>query len=312
MRSNETVRNLGYLGGLCLVLMILPDQINVYYRSLIMFTMMYVVLALSWNIISGFTGYISFGHVLFYGVGSYASAILVADYGWNWIPTLFVSAAVAFLVAIVLGYPVLRLKGPYFAIATLGAAESFRILATVWDGVTHGGEGITLPNVENSMSTYFAMMVLMIVTILVSYWIGHTRFGVRLNAIREDEVAAAANGINTTLYKMSAFALSGIFAAIAGGIQANKTLYIDPDTEFFILITITMKLMAMLGGKGTVIGPIIGAIVLYSIQEIVWVAVPQAHLIAFGVFLILVARFMPRGLVGFFIDRGWARKGMVH
>lgn len=312
MRSRETVQNLAYLGGLCLFLLVLPEQVNVYYRSFVMFTMMYVVLALSWNIISGFTGYISFGHVLFYGVGSYASAILVADYGWNWIPTLFVSAAVAIVVAIVLGFPVLRLKGPYFAIAMLGAAESFRILATVWDSLTHGGEGISLPNVENSLSTYYTMMVLMVVTILVSYWIGHSRFGVRLNAIREDEVAAAANGINTTLYKLAAFVLSGVFAAMAGGIQANKTLYIDPDTEFFILITITMKLMAMLGGKGTVIGPIIGAVVLYSIQEIVWVQIPQAHLIAFGVFLILVARFMPRGIVGFFVDQGWTRKGMVH
>ena len=292
--------------------MVLPDQLNVYYRSFVMFTMMYVVLALSWNIISGYTGYINFGHVLFYGVGSYASAILVADYGWNWIPTLLVSAGVAVVVAIVLGFPVLRLKGPYFAIATLGAAESFRILVTVWDSLTHGGEGISLPNVENSMSTYYAMMVLMVVTIIVSYWIGHSRFGVRLNAIREDEVAAAANGINTTLYKLAAFALSGIFAAIAGGIQANKTLYIDPDTEFFILITITMKLMAMLGGKGTVIGPIIGAVLLYAVQEIVWIQLPQAHLIAFGVFLILVARFMPRGIVGFCIDQGWAKKGMVH
>ncbi len=312
MEQRETVRNLGYLGGLCIFLLILPDQLNVYYRSFIMFTMMYVVLALSWNIISGYTGYINFGHVLFYGVGSYASAILVADYGWNWIPTLIISAAVGVVVAIVLGFPVLRLKGPYFAIAMLGAAESFRILATVWDSLTHGGEGISMPNVENSLSTYYAMMVLMIVTIIVSYWIGHSRYGVRLNAIREDEVAAAANGINTTFYKISASALSGAFAAMAGGIQANKTLYIDPDTEFFILITITMKLMAMLGGKGTVIGPIIGAVLLYAVQEIVWIQIPQAHLIAFGVFLILVARFMPRGLVGYFIDQGWARKGMVH
>ena len=312
MERRETLRNLAYLGGLCLFLMVLPDQLNVYYRSFIMFTMMYVVLALSWNIISGYTGYINFGHVLFYGVGSYASAILVADYGWNWLPTLIVSAGVAVVVAIVLGFPVLRLKGPYFAIAMLGAAESFRIRATVWDSLTHGGEGISLPNVENSLSTYYAMMALMVVTIIVSYGIGHSRFGVRLNAIREDEVAAAANGINTTYYKLSAFAISGVFAAMAGGIQANKTLYIDPDTEFFILITITMKLMAMLGGKGTVIGPIIGAILLYSIQEIVWIQVPQAHLIAFGVFLILVARFMPRGIVVYFIDHGWARKGMVH
>ncbi len=209
MERRETLRNLAYLGGLCLFLMVLPDQLNAYYRSFIMFTMMYVVLALSWNIISGYTGYINFGHVLFYGVGSYASPILVADYGWNWLPTLIVSAGVAVVVAIVLGFPVLRLKGPYFAIAMLGAAESFRIRATVWDSLTHGGEGISLPNVENSLSTYYAMMALMVVTIIVSYGIGHSRFGVRLNAIREDEVAAAANGINTTYYKLSAFAISG-------------------------------------------------------------------------------------------------------
>ena len=101
-------------------------------------------------------------------------------------------------------------------------------------------------------------------------------------------------------------------SSVSIAVMPFRNLSPDPDTEFFILITITMKLMAMLGGKGTVIGPIIGAIVLYSIQEVVWIQVPQAHLIAFGVFLILVARFMPRGIVGFFIDKGWARKGMVH
>ncbi len=277
-----------------------------------MFTMMYVVLALSWNIISGYTGYINFGHVVFYGVGAYASGILVADYGWNWFLSLLVAALSGVVVAIIIGYPVLRLKGPYFAIAMLGAAEGTRVLATVWDSLTHGGNGINMPNVENSIETYFAMMVLMLITIAVSYWVGHSRFGIRLNAIREDEVAAGALGINTTLYKLAAFSLAGIFAAVAGAIQANKTLYLDPDTEFFILITITMKLMAMLGGKGTVIGPIVGAILLYTVQEVVWVRFPQAHLIAFGVFLILVARFMPRGIVGLWIDRGWARKGMVH
>ena len=312
MRSRETVRNLAYLGGLCLFLMILPDQVNVYYRSFVMFTMMYVELASSWNIISGYTGYISFGHVMFYGVGSYASAILVADYGWHWLATLPIAAFVGLAVAIVIGFPVLRLKGPYFAIATLAAAEGVRVLVTVWDDLTHGGEGISLPNVENSMETYYAMLVLMFATIGVCYWVAHSRFGVRLYAIREDEVAAEALGINTTRYKLAAFSLSAIFPAMAGAIQANKTLYIDPDTEFFILVTITMKLMAMFGGKGTVIGPVIGAVLLYSIQEYVWIEFPQAHLIAFGVFLIIVARFMPRGIVGFFVDQGWTRKGMVH
>src|SRR5262249_21583326 len=157
-----------------------------------MFTMMYVVLALGWNIISGFTGYTSFGHVAFYGIGAYACAILVTDPGWHWIPTLFVGAVAAAVVAVGIGYPVLRLKGPYFAIAMLGASEGTRVIATVWDRLTHGGLGISLPSADTSLETYHAMLVLMLVTIAVAYGVGHSRFGIRLSAIREDEVAAEA------------------------------------------------------------------------------------------------------------------------
>jgi branched-chain amino acid transport system permease protein len=271
-----------------------------------------VVLALSWNIISGFTGYTSFGHVAFYGIGAYATAILVADYRWPWLATLAVAAAVGALVALAIGYPVLRLKGPYFAIAMLGTAEGTRVVATVWDDLTHGGLGISLPSAETSWATYYAMLALMGVTIVVAYVVGHSRFGIRLNAIREDEVAAEALGINATAYKLGAFVLSAIFPAVAGGIQAYKVLYIDPPSVFFVQITIAMALMSMLGGKGTVIGPVLGAIVLYTVQELTWVNFPTAHLIAYGLFIVVVARFMPRGLMGFAIDRGWARKGMVH
>ncbi|MBT4093554.1 MAG: branched-chain amino acid ABC transporter permease, partial [Nitrospinaceae bacterium] len=140
----------------------------------------------------------------------------------------------------------------------------------------------------------------------------HSRFGIRLNAIREDEIAAESLGVNTTFYKLAALALSAFFAAIAGGIQGYKTLYIEPESEFFILVTIYMKLFAMFGGRGTVVGPILGVAVLYSVQEYTWIRFPTAHLITFGIFIILVARFMPRGLMGFAIDHGWARKGMVH
>ena len=312
MSRREHLRNLAILAAFGLFLAFLPGGLNLYLRTLVMFTMLYVVLASSWNIISGYTGYVSFGHVMFYGIGSYACGILVVDYGWHWIPTLFIGALVGVGVAIVLGYPVLRLKGPYFAIAMLGAAEGIRVITTVWESLTHGGNGIGFPNIENSFETYYAMLILMVVTILVSYWVGHSRFGIRLNAIREDEVAAEALGINTTFYKLAAFGLSAIFPAIGGGIQAYKVLYIEPESEFFLQITIAMKLFAMFGGKGTVIGPIVGAIVLYAVQELTWVHFPTAHLIAYGLFIILVARFMPRGLMGFAIDRGWARKGMVH
>ena len=312
MTWREHLRNLALVCAFGIALALLPSTLSVYLRSVVLFTMMYVVLALSWNIISGFTGYTSFGHVAFYGIGAYACAILVADYGWFWIPALGVCAAVAALVGVAIGYPVLRLKGPYFAIAMLGAAEGTRVVATVWDSLTHGGLGISLPSAETSMETYYAMLALMLLTIVVAYAVGHSRFGVRLNAIREDEGAAEALGINATLYKLAAFVLSAVFPAVAGGIQAYKVLYIDPPSVFFVQITIAMALMSMLGGKGTVIGPILGAVLLYTAQELTWVNFPTAHLIAYGLFIVLVARFMPRGLMGFAIDRSWVRKGMVH
>jgi branched-chain amino acid transport system permease protein len=312
MTQREHLRNLALLGLLALVLAVLPHGLSIYLQSFALFTMMYVVLALSWNIISGFTGYTSFGHVAFYGIGAYACAILVADHGWPWLPTLVVGALVAGGVAVAIGYPVLRLKGPYFAIAMLGMAEGTRVVATVWDGLTHGGLGISFPSTENSTSTYYAMLVLMLITTAVAYLVAHSRFGIRLNAIREDEVAAEALGINVTRYKLVAFVLSAIFPAVAGGIQAYKVLYIEPQAVFFVQITIAMALMSMLGGKGTVIGPIVGAVLLYTAQELTWVNFPTAHLIAYGVFIVVVARFMPRGLIGFAVDRGWVRKGMVH
>ena len=312
MTRGEHLRNLAVLGACAVALLILPHGLSVYLRSFALFTMMYVVLALSWNIISGFTGYTSFGHVTFYGIGAYACAILVADHGWRWVPTLGVAAVLAAVVGVAIGYPVLRLKGPYFAIAMLGAAEGTRVVATVWDGLTHGGLGISLPSAETSFETYYAMLALMLVTIVVAYVVGHSRFGVRLNAIREDEAAAEALGVNATRYKLAAFVLSAVFPAVAGGIQAYKVLYIDPPSVFFVQITIAMALMSMLGGKGTVIGPIMGAVLLYTVQELTWVNFPTAHLIAYGLFIVLVARFMPRGLMGLAIDRGWVRKGMVH
>jgi branched-chain amino acid transport system permease protein len=312
VERHEHVRNLILFGVAGLALAALPNVLSVYLRSFVLFTMMYVVLALSWNIISGFTGYTSFGHVAFYGIGAYACAILVSDYKWHWLPTLGVAAVLAAVVGVAIGYPVLRLKGPYFAIAMLGTAEGTRVVATVWDGLTHGGLGISLPSAETSFETYYAMLALMLVTTAVGYVVGHSRFGIRLNAIREDEVAAEALGINATLYKLAAFTLSAVFPAVAGGIQAYKVLYIDPPAVFFVQITIAMALMSMLGGKGTVIGPIAGAVILYTVQELTWVNFPTAHLIAYGLFIVLVARFMPRGLVGFAIDRGWVRKGMVH
>lgn len=308
-RGGLVVAGLGLLGVALAVYPLFGTGYGV--RSMLQL-FMWVALASSWNLISGLTGYVSFGHVAFFGAGAYTAAILVTSADWPWAAAALAGGLAGAVLALLIGVPCLRLKGPYFAIAMLGAAEGTRVIATVWDGLTHGGLGISLPSAETSWPTYYAMLALMAVTILVAYAVGHSRFGIRLNAIREDEVAAEALGINATAYKLAAFTLSAIFPAMAGGIQAYKVLYIDPPSVFFVQITIAMALMSMLGGKGTVIGPIVGAVILYSVQELTWVNFPTAHLIAYGLFIVLVARFMPRGLMGFAIDRGWARKGMVH
>jgi branched-chain amino acid transport system permease protein len=299
-------------GALVLLLLVLwPGLVNVYQISFVFFGLQYVVLASSWNVISGFTGYVSFGHVAFFGIGSYTTAILMAQQGWPWYMTLPVAGLLAVAWAAFIGFPCLRLKGPYFAISMMGLNEVLRVVALAWESLTGGGYGLTMPNAENSVSTYYAGLVVAALTVAMCYAIAHSRFGLRLAAIREDETAAEAMGIPTTRYKMYAFMLSAFWPGVIGGIVAYKLLYIEPDSTFFIAITVNMITMAMLGGKGTVLGPVIGAAILYTAQELVWWYIPWLHLIAYGMFIILIVLFMPRGIMGFLIDRGWVAKGVI-
>ncbi|MBI2176747.1 MAG: branched-chain amino acid ABC transporter permease [Candidatus Tectomicrobia bacterium] len=288
-----------------------PGLVNVYQISFVFFGLQYVVLASSWNIISGFTGYVSFGHVAFFGIGSYTTAILVAKHGWPWYLTLPLAGLLAVVWAAFIGFPCLRLKGPYFAISMMGLNEVLRVVALSWESLTGGGLGITMPNAENSVSTYYAGLAVAALTVAMCYAIAHSRFGLRLAAIREDETAAEAMGVPTTRYKMYAFMLSAFWPGVIGGIVAYKLLYIEPDSTFFIAITVNMITMAMLGGKGTVLGPVIGAAILYTAQELVWWYIPWLHLIAYGAFIILIVLFVPRGIMGYLIDRGWVAKGVI-
>lgn len=298
--------------ALCLLLLVLwPGLVNVYQISFVFFGLQYVVLASSWNIISGFTGYVSFGHVAFFGIGSYTTAILMAKHGWPWYLTLPLAGLLAVAWAAFIGFPCLRLKGPYFAISMMGLNEVLRVVALSWESLTGGGFGITMPNVENSVQTYYAALLVAVLTVAMCYAIAHSRFGLRLAAIREDETAADAMGVPTTRYKMYAIMLSAFWPGVIGGVVAYKLLYIEPDSTFFIIITVNMITMALLGGKGTVLGPVIGAAILYTAQELVWWYIPWLHLIAYGAFIILIVLFMPRGIMGFLIDRGWVAKGVI-
>ncbi len=213
-------------------LAVLPALVNNYFLSFLLILFMYVGLAGSWNILSGFAGYPSFGHVAFFGIGAYAAAILITRQGIAWPVAAVAGGLAAGLAAFSIGAVVLRLRSVFFAIATLGLAECLRVLAQSWDGLTKGGMGISIPPAGDVSSYYYAMFVVAILAVLMNYLVGRSDFGLRLLAIRDDEDAASAAGINTTQCKTAAFILSSILPGIAGGIYAQYISYIEPASVF--------------------------------------------------------------------------------
>ena len=299
----------GLFGAALIFCVTLPIWGENYLISLFLFVFMYITLASSWNLISGFTGYISFGHVAFWGVGSYTAAIVITRFGWHWIPASLMGGVVAVILAVLIGYPCLKLKGPYFAIAMLGLNEIVRIFVNLWDSVTQGGEGINLPPVLSIVSTYTAMGIMAVATVATTYVVANSKFGLRLLAIREDEIGAEVMGINTTFYKLAAFVLSAFFAGVVGGIYAWYLSFIEPESSFALLVTIEMIIMAMFGGRATVMGPVIGATFLYLASEMVWARFPEAHLAIYGLLIIFVVLYMPQGVMGMLRQRGWVARG---
>jgi branched-chain amino acid transport system permease protein len=259
---------------------------------------MWIALAGSWNLISGLTGYVSFGHVAFFGVGAYTGAILVATTGWPWPLAALAAGVAATVLAVLIGYPCLRLKGPYFAIAMLGLNEVLRALVSYFEGLTGGGSGLSLPTADATRPVYYVMGLLAVVVTAGTYLIVTSRFGLRLMTIREDEVAAEAMGIDTFHHKLAAFLLSAIGPGIAGALMARDQGYIEPISVFPLAITVTMIVMVLFGGKGTVWGPVVGAVALFVIQELVWARYPYVHPLLFGAIIVAVVLLMPRGVLG--------------
>jgi branched-chain amino acid transport system permease protein len=264
---------------------------------------MWIALAGSWNLISGLTGYVSFGHVAFFGAGAYAGAILVAGAGWPWPLAALAGGAAAIVLAVVIGYPCLRLKGPYFAISMLGLNEVLRALVSYFEGLTGGGNGLSLPTLDASVPIYYVMGVLAVAVTAMAWLIVTSRFGLRLMTIREDEVAAEAMGIDTFHHKLAALLLSAVGPGVAGALMARDQGYIEPVSVFPLAITVTMIVMALFGGKGTVFGPVLGAVVLFVAQEIVWASYPYFHPLLFGAIIVAVVLLMPRGVLGLLQQR---------
>jgi branched-chain amino acid transport system permease protein len=259
---------------------------------------MWIALAGSWNVISGLTGYVSFGHVAFFGAGAYTAGILIVSSGGPWPVASLAGGVAAGVLALAIGWPCLRLKGPYFAIAMLGLNEVLRALVSYFERLTGGGNGLSLPTLDATLPIYYAMGGTALVVTLAARLIIGSRFGLRLMTIREDEMAAEAMGIPTFRHKLLAFLLSAIGPGIAGALTARDQGYIEPLSVFPLATTITMIVMTLFGGKGTVWGPVLGAVVLFVAQEMVWARYPYIHPLLFGAIIVAVVLAMPRGILG--------------
>lgn len=284
------------LSGLAL-LALLPKIATPYFLSFLLVLLMYLSLAGSWNIISGFAGYISFGHVAFFGIGAYVATLLITRQGLSWPVASLAGGGAAALAAATIGGICLRLKGPFFAITMLGLSETLRVIASTWDTLTGGGYGISLPPARDIAPFYYAMAGLAAATIILNSFIATSDFGLRLLAIREDEGGAESVGVDTTTCKVAAFTLSAVFPGMAGGVYARYISYIEPQSVFSVFITAQMVVMTIFGGRGTVLGPVIGVVALSTIAELFWANFPFLHKILYGALIVGIVLFMPDGLI---------------
>ncbi|MDE3080602.1 MAG: branched-chain amino acid ABC transporter permease [Paracoccaceae bacterium] len=260
------------------------------------------VLAQSWNILGGFGGYVSFGNSVFYGLGTYGTAIAMTTYNLPFGVGLVIGVVLAMLGAALVGVPILRLRGPYFAIATLGLNGA---MMAIFSNLPIAGTniGLVLPLTRNDTMFYELSLALLVACTLTVFWISRSRYGMGLIAIREDEDAAGTMGVNATLYKVTALILASIFTAVAGGIHAYWSTFVDPASAFDSTLNVRMVIMCVFGGPGTVFGPVIGSFVLSTVYEVLAAQISTAAALLFGVVIVLAVIFMPRGLADIMRDR---------
>jgi len=256
-----------------------------------------------WNIISGYTGYIDFGAVGYYGIGSYVTAILMSKGHVPFLVSILISGVVSALFALPIGLPTLRLKGAYFGIATLAFAEAMKQIFLEFDKTVgvhffEGPHGITLPIGPKNEFFYYIGMVVMVAVIGITYWIRRSKFGFALRAIHEAEHAAELSGVDTLRAKVKAYMISAFFLGLIGGVEAYWLTYITPHMVFDVLITIQMVVMSLLGGIGTVFGPVVGASFLTIIYEVLHRDFPYTYAIIVGFIVVVVVLLMPKGIVG--------------
>ena len=298
------------LAGVGLLALALP-LIAPGYQTQMAFLWVMIVLALTWDLLGGQMGYNSFGNIAFYGIGMYACAIVQRSAGFGYYPGLFLGmafgAATAVAAAALLGSGILGLRGPYFAIVTLGIGIACGELAGGWDFIGAGG-GMVPPLYPGALGGrerffYFLLLAIAATTFPVLRWLYAGRFGLALNAIRDDEDKAEAMGLRTTVYKTIAWCISAFFLGLTGAAVGNLIGFIDPREVAFAGSTcgVWMVLMPILGGKGTLWGPVLGAVIFHVTKELFWTYLLGWQRVALGLLIIVIVVYFPAGILG------WAR-----
>ncbi len=283
-----------------------------YVLQLVFRVIVFAVLGIAWNLVGGYAGQLSLGHVAYFGIGAYAMTLSTERIGWNpWLGVIL-GALLAVVAALIIGSITFRLRGPYFALSTIAAAEIIRVLVQNQDELTHGAVGTNAPLLfqapDLDAKFFFGAVPLLGAAFALATWIHESRFGYRLRAIRENENTAMAVGVNPAVDKLLALVPSAIFTSVAGSIYASYFSFVGPDTVLTIEISVQAALIAMLGGAATVWGPILGSIVLTLTAEIFKTYFEHTHLVVYGLLLVVVVIFLPGGVISLFQGRWRSRR----
>ncbi|MBP1714329.1 MAG: inner-rane translocator [Deltaproteobacteria bacterium] len=273
-----------------------------YHLRLLSLVFLWISLAGCWNFMSGYTGYIDFGPVAYFGAGAYATAILMIRLDLPFPHSLALSGVICALLSAMIGWATLRIRGAYFAIATFAAAEALKQVSLEGDRVAGfeffgGSHGLTLPPPPASEFFYYTLLGFLVLVVGISFFIEKTKFGYGLKAIRESELSAELSGVPTLALKVKAYILSSSLIGCLGGVEAYWLTYIIPDDVFNVMRTIQMVIMTLLGGMGTVWGPVIGAGFLTLVAEFLGAKFVYDYLTILGVVIIIVILVLPRGIM---------------
>lgn len=267
------------------------------------YLMLWITMASAFNVAAGFSGYMPFGYVAFYGVGAFTTAILVQKLGFPVLAALPFSG-VAGVVLGLLFAPTLRLSGIYFAIVSLALAGICRlVISNMPEEITGGSFGLQLGSRAEPLLSFYVMMAVMLLALGSILWLSRSRLGKALRAVRDDAEAADMMGVNVVRVRLYGWLIAAFFPALCGGIEAWYTNVVDTETAFNTLITAKTVIYAVAGGLGTVTGPIVGAVGMVWLDELIWRRFPLVNLLILGVATVLLVLFLPRGMVGTLLRR---------